>query len=327
MPSAHSHGLHSTANSEPDSGVDGENSGAAGSNRGGDDPAMAAQEGTTRDPFARPESLEDGVEEHGTDRDNALSMEIEVMFMFDATGKPHAIRELRDFLDNAGNSVVIAHAGESLVKVHVHTRRAGAVIEKAFSLARVFDLRLEVLPGSELPQTPIIALTPSGGAADVFEGAGAIALDVDNADDREIDDILGMTSLGSLIVLTNGRDASALLDRGRHVAVLDTHTLVGGLAALAVHDPHNDFDDDLEEMADAVSVQRCAETTAGAMQDELDALLAEGGELVTILWSSPEVSEQQIDQLRAHVAETRPDVELHDYRADGMGSAVEIGVE
>ncbi|MBC2681805.1 DAK2 domain-containing protein [Corynebacterium sp. 4HC-13] len=279
------------------------------------------------DSFAAPDAFPDTDGSDATMMDTAPSMEIEVMFMFDATGKPHAIRELRDFLDNAGNSVVIAHAGDSVVKVHVHTRRAGAVIEKAFSLARVFDLRLEVLPGSELPQTPIIALAPSGGAADVFEGAGAIAVDLDKADDREINDLLDMASMGMAIVLTNGRDASAFMDRGRPVAVLDTRSLVGGLAALAVHDPHNDFDDDLEEMVDAVSIQRCVETTAETMAEDLDALLTEGGELVTLLWSSPEVSDAQIEQLRARVAQQYPDVELHDYRADGMGAAVEIGVE
>ncbi|WP_459611470.1 DAK2 domain-containing protein [Corynebacterium urogenitale] len=253
--------------------------------------------------------------------------ELEIMFMFDYSDQPEALDELRDYLDNAGNSVVIAQAGESLAKVHVHTRRAGAVIEKAFGLARVFDLRLEVLPDTELTQAPIIALAPAGGAAKVFEGAGAIALDLDTMDARDIDDTLAMFGAGPVTVLTNGRRAAGLLDRGHHIAAIETRSLVGGLAALAVHDSSNDFEDDLEEMADAVSAQRCVETTAEKMIPELQSLLQDGGELVTVLWSAPEVTEADIQRVRAWISAEHADVEFHDYRADGMGPAVEIGVE
>ena len=291
------------------------------------DSAQDADNSGARSEDDSPDGVTSPSQHPRSEPDAAANLEIEVMFMFDYTGKPGALDELRDYLGHAGNSIVIAHAGDTLVKVHVHTRRAGAVIERAFSLARVFDLRLEVLPDSELPQMPIIALTPAGGAAKVFEGAGAVALDLEGSDERAIDETLAMIGAGPVIVLTNGRSAAGLLDRGRHIAAIETHSLVGGLAALAVHDPSNDFDDDLEEMADAVSAQRCVETTAADMIEDLESLLAEGGELVTVLWSAPEVAEEQMERLRQWVDSEHGDVEFHDYRADGMGPAVEIGVE
>ncbi|MBF4553370.1 DAK2 domain-containing protein [Corynebacterium suicordis] len=257
-------------------------------------------------------------------------IELEVMFMFDATSDPFATDNLREYLHRVGNSVVFAAAQPEVHRVHVHSRVAGAVIEKAYELGKVSDLRLEVLPEQEISRTPIIALTPGGGAAEIFESVGAIALDVDTASDREIHELLTATGPGSAVVLTNGRDASRVLNRGVEISVINTASLVGGLAALAVHDADNDFDDDLEDMVDAVSAQRFQITTEAEMTSAIDALLEEGGELVTLLWSTPEVSEEAMENLRQHMAHNHPDVEFHDYPAEAMGtagSAVEIGVE
>lgn len=264
---------------------------------------------------------------HSGEETTASTAELEVMFMFDATARPSAIDDLKDLLERTGNSIVMAEAARDEVKVHVHTRQAAAVIEQSFGLGRVYDLRLEVLPDSELPAKPIIALAPQGGASQVFETAGAIALDMKRSEDKEIQELLAMTGTGSVILLTNGYDPSRILDFGYSLSAIETSSLVGGMAALAVHDPTNDFEDDLEDMADAVSAQRYAQTTAERMIEDLDELLAAGGELVTILWSSPEVDAASMEQLRQHLRTNHADVEFHDYRADGMGHAVEIGVE
>lgn len=276
-------------------------------------------------------SIDSDVEGHGTG-----ASELEVMFMFDATSDPSALGTLRTYLDQEGTSVVVAEASENLARVHVHTHNAGAVIEKSFALGDVSDLRLEVLPESETMSSPIIALAPAGGAATVFESAGAMALDLEQADDATIQETLTHTGSGAVIVLTNGRDSSRVLNKGWELgwelSAVNTTSLVGGLAALAVHDPSNDFDDDVEDMIDAVSAQRFTTSTALTMIADLDKLLEDGGELVTLLWSEPEVEQQQIEELRDHVASQHPEVEFHDYRAPGMaadnvGHVVEIGVE
>ena len=51
-----------------------------------------------------------------------------------------------------------------------------------------------------------------------------------------------------------------------------------------------------------------------------------------MLWSTPEVSEDEMDKLRAHMQQQHPEIEFHDYPAEGMaadsvGHVVEIGVE
>lgn len=286
------------------------------------DAAAADDSSPEEDPATDPEI---GV--HGSG-----SEELEVMFMFDASADPSSFAELRAFLDRRGNSLVIAQAGDNLARVHIHTRFPGAVIERAFELGGVSDLRLEVLPDSEFPSSTIIALAPTGGVASIFENAGAITLDVEHASAQEVRDLLAMSGTGSLVVLTNGRDASSILNQGFDLSAIDTSSLVGGLAALAVHDPANDHDDDVEDMVDAVSAQRFCTSTADAMIADLDELLSEGGELVTLLWSTPEVSEDEMDKLRAHMQQQHPDIEFHDYPAEGMaadsvGHVVEIGVE
>ena len=278
----------------------------------------------------------DAPEFDGTDPEVSVhgsgSTELEVMFMFDASADPSSCAELRAFLDRQGNSLVIAHAGDNLARVHIHTRFPGAVIERAYALGGVSDLRLEVLPDSEFPSSPIIALAPAGGVASIFENAGAITVDVEHASAQEVRDLLAMSGTGSLVVLTNGRDASSILNQGFDLSAIDTSSLVGGLAALAVHDPANDHDDDVEDMVDAVSAQRFCTSTPDAMIADVDELLAEGGELVTLLWSTPEVTEEEMEELRAHMQQQYPDIEFHDYPAEGMaadsvGHVVEIGVE
>ena len=302
--------------------------GAAGENAGAEgeadptDAAAADNSSPEKDPATDPEI---GV--HGSG-----SAELEVMFMFDASADPSSFAALRAFLDRNGNSLVIAQAGDNLVRVHIHTRFPGAVIERAYELGGVSDLRLEVLPDSEFPSSPIIALAPTGGVASIFENAGAITLDVERASAQEVRDLLAMSGTGSLVVLTNGRDASSILNQGFDLSAIDTSSLVGGLAALAVHDPANDHDDDVEDMVDAVSAQRFCMSTGDAMIADLDEMLAEGGELVTLLWSTPEVSEDEMEKLRAHMQRQHPDIEFHDYPAEGMaadsvGHVVEIGVE
>ena len=65
-------------------------------------------------------------------------------------------------------------------------------------------------------------------------------MDVERASAQEVRDLLAMSGTGSLVVLTNGRDASSILNQGFDLSAIDTSSLVGGLAALAVHDPAND---------------------------------------------------------------------------------------
>ena len=135
-------------------------------------------------------------------------------------------------------------------------------------------------------------------------------------------------------MLTNGQDVAALrgLDGAREIDIIDTKSLVGGLAALAVNDPGVDWDDNVEDMIDAVEAQRFANCPPETMVDTLSAMLADGGELVTLLWSDPATNQEAIDELKATFAELYPDVQIDAHRIPPQGNEhdlhlVQIGVE
>lgn len=261
---------------------------------------------------------------------------------------------LRTALGELGDSVVVVGDGADAHRAHVHTRHPGQLIERIFALGSVTGLRVEALPEQPAargvrPVSPVIALLPAGaatgGLADLFRGAGAEVCDTSES----LAEALGALP-GPGIVLTNGQDTAEVfagLDRvgrefGREVTVVDTGSFVGGLAALAVHSPGADPDDDAEDMADAVHGQRWTDVTvppAGqqtgqdpvvdvvdAVAAAVNALLADGGELVTVLCRA-ECGPGIGDAVAGAVREAHPDAEVHVVAVPGLPVDAQVGVE
>lgn len=253
---------------------------------------------------------------------------LEIMFTFRGPAD-----RLRTVLERSGDSVIVVGDGGGAHRAHVHTRSAGPLIEEIFALGEVGDLRLEVLPESGVTDhdrgrtrrtSPVYALAPAGGPREIFARAGATV-----GDPAEVlpDDRVS-------IVLTNGQETGALpaaLAAG--LTVVDTGSLVGGLAALAVYSASADAEDNAEEMADAVSAQRSAVVPGSAADSTADAvvatagdLLADGGELVTVLYDPalPEVAGATVQE---SLAASWPGVEVHTIPVPGLGMVAQVGVE
>lgn len=318
-----------------------------------DTPADAGRTTASPQDGSRPadEADESGAQSSQRTPEGAARAEIEVMFTLRAD-EEH-LDTLRGELNTRGNSVVIV-PGESdgTWRVHVHTTAGGPLIELAFATGEVTDLSLEALPlvepvEEERPSAPVLALVPEGGLRGMFATAGATAGDTATV-------IAEFERRGTgCIVLTNGQDTAELFGRlassDWEATVVDTESFVGGLAAMAVYSPTADLDENAEEMADAVSAQRWRQTDGADGADGSDVadlvatmvtgLLADGGELVTVLYDlageDGEVGTGEdgaggadpvasaIESLRAE----HPGVELHSYRVRGLGTGVQVGVE
>jgi dihydroxyacetone kinase-like predicted kinase len=253
---------------------------------------------------------------------------LEIMFTFRGPAD-----RLRTVLENSGDSVIVVGDGGGAHRAHVHTRSAGPLIEEIFALGEVGDLRLEVLPESGVTDhdrgrtrrtSPVYALAPAGGPREIFARAGATV-----GDPAEVlpDDRVS-------IVLTNGQETGALpASLAAGLTVVDTGSLVGGLAALAVYSASADAEDNAEEMADAVSAQRsavvpgsAADSTAAAVVATAGDLLADGGELVTVLYD-PALPEVAGATLQESLAASWPGVEVHTIPVPGLGMVAQVGVE
>lgn len=229
----------------------------------------------------------------------AAEPHLEVMF-----GYRGEIDPLREALEPLGTSLIIAPDGTGGASVHIHSRRSGELIERAFGLGAVTNLRLEVLPESTGEDSPgVIAVVPTGSMERLFRDAGAEVISPGARPHREA------------IVLPNGLSE---ID-GPHV--VPTSRLVEGIAALAVYDPELPRPHAVQIMRETVAAMRTAEVLDPTLVTQVCRdLLRSGGELVTLL-VRPDV------HIDASALSEELGVELMAYRADNLAAAVEIGVE
>ena len=235
--------------------------------------------------------------------------EIEAIFFYEGD-----LDVLQEELSSMGNSLVIARATDETASVHIHSAEVGAVIEKAYALGKVSDLRLEALPAAEkVAKTTagesarrIFAAVPDGAVKELFEKVGVQVV--------EPGATVGAAVAGDFY-LPNGYGG----DAGEAI-VIPTDSLVDGLAAMSVYEPHNpDTAEVVAAMGDAARSMRVghpAEETVDAVEQASRSLLADGGEQVTVL-TALDVSEEGL----AH----RLGVDVVVVRVPGMRT--EIGVE
>lgn len=204
--------------------------------------------------------------------------ELEIMFFYHGD-----LEGLEEELRPMGNSLVIARASDDSGSVHIHSRVAGPVIEKAYALGDVSQLRLEVLPEyvaeiqSEQPVRRVVVVVPEGGMSELFSSVGATVLRPGTSlDDPSADDI----------VITNGLDIEA-----GAAQIIDNASFISGLAALSVYEVgHPDTAAMVETMRDverSMRVAHPAEETLDSVRETAQQLLKEGGEQVSLLTSLP----------------------------------------
>lgn len=237
------------------------------------------------------------------------SAELEVVFFFEDGD----LTALEDKISPLGNSLVIARATENSASVHIHTTRAGFLIESAFALGKVSGLHLEVLPAAPVAAENhnsagrrIYAAAPPGPVAELFKSIGATLINPGEAiDAAKAEDIF----------LPNGTNSRCT---GAHV--VPTGSLVAGLAAISVYEPNNsDTAAMVAEMTDAAQSMRVTHPEAESEEAIINAchkLLAQAGEQVTILTSLPLDSASLTQLLGVHVMVVSV-----------PGAATEIGVE
>jgi fatty acid kinase len=334
----------------------------------------------------RPAPIVDRTALRGAREQGSPEYAFEVMYLLDAPDD--SIPGLRARLGALGDSLVVAGGG-GLWNVHVHVNDAGAAVEAGIELGRPhriavthFGRQIEDQVGAEprplthpdarQPATgrAVVAICPAGGLAELYGDAGArVVHGVPTADPTADDVLAAILEVGSseLVLLPNDASAQQVADaaarearaQGVTIAVVPTRASVQGLAALAVHDPQRDFDDDVIAMTAAAGATRHAEvtvadeeafTSAGVCHPGdvlgfidgdvavigsevfavgvglLDRLLIGGGELVTLVTGAtaqPDLRNRLVDYLHA----TRPAVEAVVYDGGQPRYPLLIGVE
>lgn len=191
----------------------------------------------------------------------------EVMYLLDA--EDAAIPALRERLAPLGDSLVVI-GGDGLWNVHVHVDDVGAAIEAGIEAGRPY--RIQVTHFAEhlgraqrrAAERVVVSAVTGSGLAELTRASGAVAVEFSAGHPLAIEEMsaaLRSVDAQEVIVLPNRLGhvrpfeaaAKQLRDAGVRVAVLPTQAQVQALAALAVHDPGRDFDDDVVAMSAAAA--------------------------------------------------------------------------
>lgn len=121
--------------------------------------------------------------------DQNRSHHLEVMFFF--TGD---VDQLEAGIAPLGDSLIIARVNDTEATVHIHSHRAGAVIEESLEHGRPSDIRLEVLPDAQAEALSVAsadtlsAASAGDDGAHREDGTGSTGNAIDNDDDDADDD-------------------------------------------------------------------------------------------------------------------------------------------
>ncbi|WP_286689449.1 DAK2 domain-containing protein [Aeromicrobium sp. REDSEA-S38_B2] len=250
----------------------------------------------------------------------------EVMYLLDA--EESEIPALRHTLDALGDSLVVV-GGDRLWNVHVHVDDVGAAIEAGLQAGRPYRIAVTHFAdqvarqqGRQRSGRAVVVAATGAGLADLCREAGAHVLEFTR--DRPVDVATMLETLRGLdaeevVVLPNNQRYVGLFDAaakqvradGVRVAVIPTHAQVQGLAALAVHDPGRDFDEDVVAMSSAAAhTQHGAVTVAvepgitmAGPCEAGDVLGVVSGDFAVVGSDVAEVADAVLDRLLSPTAE------------------------
>lgn len=304
---------------------------------------------------------------HGPD------VECEVMYHFEAPDSAQLQKEL----DGIGTSVTIAGI-DSLWKVHVHSAlgRVSDCINAGLMLGVVTQVSvapLELHRGSHIRSHRsriLLAVTHGEGVRRLLESLGVLCVAAPAREQASAEDIIESINgneAKEIVILPADRDthpvadiaASHLRSMGHRVSVIPSRAIPQSLAAIAVHDPRLDFDQDVVAMTRAAGATRYGAITQatrdvltmagacnsgdylGLIDGEISAIdsdlvassrnvlrrmLAPGAELLTIV-TGADVTDAQTESLLAWIKTGYPLIECEFFSGEQPLWPLIFGVE
>ncbi|WKD59395.1 DAK2 domain-containing protein [Corynebacterium caspium] len=230
---------------------------------------------------------------------------LEIMFYFAGD-----LEKLKALLQPLGDSLVIAAENPAQGTIHIHSTQAGKVIETAYKTGQVSDLRLEALvahseeiavgtdKGGKLGTRLLIAIAPLDSVEGLFQEAGAVIIVPGVNALSAIQGEIATKNPSEIVVLPNGYlseaellELSAVIAKSNlNFAAISSASLVSGIAALAVHDPVQDFTNTISNMQEAATAMRTAVIYPAAQAHLSDAGPCAKGDILAVLGTAVEVS-------------------------------------
>jgi DAK2 domain fusion protein YloV len=297
----------------------------------------------------------------------------EVMFLLEADDEQ--VPTLKSTLAELGDSLVVV-GGDRLWNIHVHVDDAGAAVEAGMAAGRPYRIKITWLfdtPGTghvQVRQRSIVAVAHGPGLAQLLTEMDVAVVEAGPGEAPATGELLQVAlsaDAGEIVLLPSDKNVTSSAESAAHaarkdglrVAVVPTRSVVQTLAAVAVHDPEADFDDDVVAMSRAAAATRYgavtistkeAITTAGPCKpgdvlgivdgdilqigddvesvagETLDLMLSSGGELVTIV-SGADLDSEVLDRLSESLEINHPGADVINYEGGQPIWPLIFGVE
>lgn len=215
------------------------------------------------------------------------------------------IEAFRMELSEHGDSLLVV-GGEGLIKVHIHTNNPGLVIEKALKLGELRDIKIdnmryqhkEILMKSEEEKNSneenkieninkieinstkkysFVAVSLGEGIDEVFKGLNVDKLvsggQTMNPSTEDILTAINDTTGENVFILPNNSNIILAAEQAKklsekNVAVIPTKTIPQGIAALLAFDDEKTFDENIENMTEAINNVKTGQVTYSVRDTE-----------------------------------------------------------
>ncbi len=229
---------------------------------------------------------------------------------------PLNIERFYNDLEKIGTSIQLGE-GEGIYRLHIHvptdrryvpidyTMTMGTVTKVAIEnlLAQMEDMNAQKIANEKINLAPIepgqiavVAVSPGSGIARVFASLGAAAIveggQTMNPSTQEILNAFEPLPTDKVVILPNNKNIilaaqtaaqAAAQTSTKKIAVVPSHTIPQGLAAMLRLIPHGDFDQVIGDMTEALSDVDTGEITTATRSVEIDGVAVEEGQIIGLL--------------------------------------------
>ncbi|MEG1914563.1 MAG: DAK2 domain-containing protein [Acidaminococcaceae bacterium] len=215
-------------------------------------------------------------------------------------------KTVRKALENLGNSLIVA-VTEDVVKVHIHSKNPGLVLQQAFTWGSLHDIKIDNMMDQQLANTlpvarplppekkgvAVLSVAAGSGIAEIMHSIGAEeVLFGGQSMNPPVEDFVNVIERGNAeqyILLPNNKNIILAVQQVKkllgamQVHYVPTTNLAQGLAALTKFDPLKTMDENISTMQKAAQTARYASLSIAVRDSHVNGLIIKKGQYLGLV--------------------------------------------
>jgi len=223
--------------------------------------------------------------------------------------------DLKAYLENNGDSIVVV-GDDDIIKVHIHTNRPGAILEKAMEFGYLSSMKIEnmklqhtSLLGEQDFAPPkevgIVAAAIGRGMTNLFKELGADAVveggQSMNPSTNDFLEAINEINAKNIIVLPNNKNVilaasqAAELAEGKNVCPISSRTMPEGLAAMLNYVSVLPAAEIISNMKTAINTVKTGEITSAVRSAAIDGKKIKKGDIICMMGGKIEIVTKNLE--------------------------------